>query len=177
MNKILIIICMFLTSTAIASENFRWKMSKDISEETGAKITLKSVDSLNDEQIKGIKNTFNDVKVRFFKYYHVSPTDCSFDPLEIRVVKNSTDLSNERYFPVSSEDRGYRIYGWYFPNSNELYITTPNGWTKWNRWFAHELLHYFFDDCGMADSAMGYKHNHEQIENFLDTYKTIFPSG
>lgn len=182
MNKLWIgLLVLIFSSTAFAYNHpsFNWKMSENI----GNKITLKSTEQLSFFQIQLIKNTFNDVDERFFRYYDVDKITCESGPLDIRVVKDYSILNDKRFFPNLDPDSyaniNERIFGRYFRDENILYIIAPRPHIyDWRRDFAHELVHYFLDDCGRivhGTRIMDNNEEHRFVDKFLDVFKATFP--
>jgi len=184
MKKIVIGIVIMLASLSATVKaydhpKFHWIASKNF----GHGITLKSTEALSFSQIQLLKNTFDDTETRFFPYYNISRDSCEYGPLDIRVVKDYSVLNNKAYFPNLDKESyagpGERIFGRYFRDGNILYIIAPRPYVyDWKHDFAHELLHYFFDDCGRVVNGAKIINNddeHRFVNKFLDVFKLTFP--
>lgn len=183
MNKILFILCMLFSTCAVAANApiFKWQMNANL----GSGITLKSTVPLSQAQINLMKSTFDSAEEKFFEYFDVSRDICQYGPLEIRVMSNYEILNDKKYFPNLDPESYAKsnevIFGRYYRDENILYIIAPHSYIyDWKNNFAHELVHYFLDDCGRVihgEKLLNNKTEHEYVEKFLSTYRAVFPGS
>lgn len=124
---------------------------------------------------KLIRSTYYEAKKSFFEFWGFSRDQCDLDNLYVYIVAEK-DLINPRYFPGEKlAPSGFIIYGRYFREKNKLYIVPPDlSIYYWRKYFAHELAHYFFDDCGIK-----FPNNyveHKFLDKFIKYFKLISDS-
>lgn len=133
---------------------------------------IKSVKRLTDVQMAIIINTLGNIEERFFSYFDIDKKECQLNTVNIIIVRNHYILSDRNFFPnedvySDSKSGGSKIvFGRYFSITNNLYIV-PINLKKyyWRSNFAHELLHYFFDECNVIFNNINIEH--KDIDNFL----------
>lgn len=141
-------------------------------------IDVKSVSKLSKYDIYLMRRTYNITKKLFFLYWY-EENKCQLGQLKIKIVRSHYDLSNHEYFPeeyvyADLPDEGTAIiFGRYFRVTNTLYVVSPNEIKyHWKRDFAHEILHYFFDECGV--SFINNNAEHIKVYEFLNKHKATF---
>jgi hypothetical protein len=140
---------------------------------------IKSTKYLTNFQITIVVNTFEDTEKRFFSYFNIDKKRCRLNIVNIIVVENPHILNNKNIFPnedVYSDNKPGEskiVFGRYFSITNNLYII-PINLKKyyWRSNFAHELLHYFFDECNITFDNINIEHKY--IDNFLIDNQDIF---
>jgi len=135
-------------------------------------ISVQSISPLSSHDLYVMNKTYKLTKQLFFSYWGLQQDQCCFGHLKIKIVRNHFDLSNYKYFPDELEyadppgEGGKIIFGRYFRLANTLYVVRPNEIKYyWKRDFAHEILHYLFDECNMKfynDDA-----EHQKIYEFF----------
>jgi len=121
-----------------------------------------------------INQTFNRAEREFFKFQRISGTQCGFGYLEVRIIREQ-DLDNRKYF-AGEEAFSYDdniVFGRYFKQTNILYVVPPYlGLYYWRKNFAHELMHYFYDDCGIT--FLNIDIEHKAIDQYLKINRRFF---
>ena len=179
MKKVLIILCcLFIPVLGYSRDTYVQKKVWGTEFKIGEMAYIKSAYKLDKKQIKIVEKTFNITKERFFKYYSSIEDICRLDPVNIFIVENEKDLDNTKFFPnesvYSNGLEGNKIvFGRYFVLSNNLYIV-PVLLKEyyWRKNFAHELTHYFFDECGIR-----FKNDDEEhlyVDDFLRDNSDVF---
>ena len=175
MKKILIffISMMFVLTSANASDNFetesntkKWHTTLKLID---INIILKSINYISENEISTFKIIYAEVKTKFFEYIKIDPAVCKNEQLEIRIVTEQI-LDNRKYFPNEDTYAGIDtiIFGRYFQQNNILYIVPMNFERYyWKNNIAHELIHYFRDDCGISTSIYN---EHEFIKKITNKY-------
>jgi hypothetical protein len=184
MKKIFIFFAiMFMSLPSYSSNNFimegkekDWHITLKLINDN---IILKSIAPITEKDISAFKAIYLKVKTKYFEYANINSITCKNKQLEIRIVTEQI-LDNRKYFP--NEDTyatsGTIIFGRYFQYSNILYIVPPD-FEKyyWENNFAHELLHYFRDDCELVRETNNLKEHeiiniseHKIINKFLNKY-------
>ena len=176
MKKIIILAIMLISSIANADDRYEqnaisnWKVSVKFSDS----VIMRSKIALTSKHLLLFKQTLQNVERSFFEYYDMDRSRCKNEQVRIDVI-TEYELSNRMYFPGEDDytDKDGVVLGRYFRHSNSLYIVPP--FTKqyyWRRNIAHEMLHYFYDDC-MVKFGDNDK-EHAEIDRFLNTYNHLF---
>lgn len=170
--KYLVFMFIFIyPNVSLAKDNYFKSMNIRKTEFKINKITtIDSMVILDNNQKQIIKKIFNETKIKFYKYFNISR--CGLGPLKVIIVTSHLELDNRLYFPsenvyADAPGEGNKIiFGRYFRQANTLYIVPPD-FKKyyWKDNFAHEPLHYFFDECKMGNRDVDWEHT--QIEEFL----------
>jgi hypothetical protein len=155
---ILICVVPFITQAShTLPQKVEWKTNKILENE----IILKSTSQLKEWQVKKIYQTYQNIEYLFFNIFE--NISCNkLDNLEIRIVSSDV-LRDRRYFANASP----RNFGRYFATSNTIYVIyevfdCPD-------YLAHELAHYFYDECNIKfkdDIA-----EHIKVYGFQDFYR------
>lgn len=163
-----IILLIGMLGTANAADHFpkgsvEWKTSTRVNRV----IRLKSRWPLDNDQVRLFRSVYRDTKRLFHNHYDGFIRKCDALSVDVMVISR-TDLSNKEYFP--GEDKysipGETVIGRYFRSKNTLYIVYPDK-PIWKRDFAHELLHYFYDDCNAYFPSSTEEHRAiDQVLNF-----------
>lgn len=142
-------------------------------------ISVKSVPQLSKYDLQMMRKTYKLTEKLFFEHWYVKPKQCNLGKLKIKVVRNHFDLSNRTYFPDEAQYASVPgegtsvIFGRYFRLANTLYVVQPDDikyW--WRRDFAHEVLHYLFDECGIKFRNDNVEH--KKVKEFLTEHKASF---
>jgi len=107
-----------------------------------------------------VRNKYMQIKKHFSEFENLG-TCLAHSSLDLRVISLS-EINDPKYFELSSKN-GYEYFGRYFRGVRVLYITKQSIWHDTNE-FAHELAHYFYDQCGK--SFLNDDIEHERIEQF-----------
>lgn len=132
MGKILLLLIMALPISA--TPNFKWQ--------TEYKVTHITIKSIYSDSHPGINKIYKHTKKLFHEFE--KNIHCTERPLEIRVV-SAKIMNNKDVF--KDFRKGGEIFGRYFWRSNLLYITPE--YKKKPDYLAHELVHYFYDECAL----------------------------
>ncbi len=171
MRFILTILFLFLTTNVFASDHYeycagsKWKINEYINEEVLIRVDPGIKFRNPQEKIRFVKKTFNQVKRNFFKFHKIDDSHCESGHLEVRVISKQ-NLNNKIYFAgeyFTGEKVFPQVIGRYFEKTNILYIVQLNEY-YWEEYFAHELAHYFYDDCTNINKE------HKLIDQFLKIY-------
>ena len=183
MRVLLSMLCMLVAFNAYAGDKYEekanpnWKIDRQLTKFDP--VYIKVSDKVKVFSFRKFKTEYNMAMQRLFKFEAANVGQCKIDPLEIRVV-TERDLNNEKFFPYEGSYTFTRnngkttfIIGRYFPLSNTLYIVphVPNDgseWVNWEAYFAHEVAHYFYDDCEMT--FPGDPDAHNRIDKFTRKY-------
>lgn len=107
---------------------------------------------------------YKDIKKQFllFENSKCIPTNT----LNMFVISEK-EINDIRYFVQARP--GHIIFGRYYKPNNELYITPE--FFKVPKYFAHELAHYFYDECGFIfkNNVAEEKRTYE-FQNFYGEY-------
>jgi len=181
MRFVLTILLLFLSTNVFASDFYEynvgseWKVNEYINKHVLIKVAPKIKFKNTLEKMQLINQTFNYVEREFFKFQRISSMQCEFGNLEVRIISEH-DLSNNEYFPSEyfvSKDGDFIIIGRYFEKTNILYVVPPYlGLYYWRKNFAHELMHYFYDDCGIT--FLNIDIEHKVIDQFLKINRRFF---
>jgi hypothetical protein len=139
------------------SPKVEWRTDKVI----GTDITLKSTLQLKDWRVKKIKQIYQNAEYLFFNEFENTVCD-ELGSLDIRII-SAAMLRDKEYFYLATPTN----FGRYFTISNTVYVihevfSRPD-------YLAHELAHYFYDECGIEfknDDA-----EHVKVYKFQDLYK------
>lgn len=183
MHKLIfIILALIIPCVVFAGDNYRnrktnavWKTEFTIN----THVNIKSVNLLGAKHVSLIYKTYELTENKFLKFWRLKHNECKFGPLEVRIVKNHQELDNRTYFPGEDEyadlpgEGTEIIYGRYFRLTNRLYMVPPYvSKYYWRKNFAHELVHYFFDECGIK--FVNDTEEHKEINRFILRYKRFF---
>ena len=142
-------------------------------------VNVKSANRLGAKHIRLVRETYELAETKFLKFWLLEHDECKFIPLEVRIVESEEELNSRLYFPGEDvyadkpEEGTEIIFGRYYKLTNKLYIVPPyTSQYYWRKNFAHETIHYFFDECGIKFFS-GEK-EHKVIERFLLKYKRFF---
>ena len=174
----LIILSLFISSTAYTADFFpRTETAWGDTAKVNNIIEIKSVYRIDNKDLKIIKRVFNITSNAFRQYYKVNINECDLEPLNMFILKSYKELDNKDYFPGEDEytnpNSQVVMFGRFFRSTNNLYVMPVN--TRdfyWERSFAHELLHYFYDECGMK--FFNDINEHAEIDRFLKSYKVLY---
>lgn len=137
-----------------------WKIDKTLDTVNGG-IKLKSSLPLKNWKIEKIRQIYFSAEYLFF--HEFENIEClDLGPLEIRIV-SANILRDKKYFEYAEP----RNFGRYFESSNTIYII--NEVFEHPEYLAHELAHYFYDECGIKfinDDA-----EHVKVYRFQDLYE------
>lgn len=161
--KVLFFICIFfLTPFLYAADlyekvkNPSWNIEK-----IDNKTILKCSKKITKDFIKNVKNIITITKDSFVKFEGVSK--CSNKKLTIMFVTEE-DLNNILYFTDIEVDK--RTRGLYYKHNNYLYVAYQFSHLEQNETLAHELLHYFYDECEIR--KMNIEKEHIRIGKILN---------
>ena len=163
----LLIILMPISSLAMdrfeENANPIWMTSVNLKDN----VKLQSQIIFSESKIKFISEIFDLTKDHFFQFTEIDNKSCYNGKLIINIITEG-DLDSRVYFPYEYDysDGKLFVLGRYFRHSNVLYIVPPNlNIYYWRKTFAHELMHYFYDDCGIIFRNDDLEH--KQIEKFM----------
>lgn len=172
--------CFMLPGVSQAKDRYyksgvTWQTSFTI----GDNVTVRSAFQLDSREVQIINTVYKRTRKKFFRSWGIKPTQCRLGHLNVRIVRDHFDLDNREFFP---EEPVYAdlpwegteiIFGRYYRKANTIYIV-PLKLKKyyWRKNFAHELLHYFFDECGVRFSNID--EEHIIIDDFLFKYRKYF---
>lgn len=176
---IIVLLGLLISSVGYARDAYTPGKTWETIFKIGSEARITSAKKLTKTQIRIVRQTFNNTKTRFFKYYSVSEEMCRLDPVNIIIVKNYHELDDRRKFPQESvysdkPGEGNKIvFGRYFTITNNLYIVPVNlEKYYWRRNLAHELTHYFFDECDVEFNDID--EEHEYMYDFLRSNRDVF---
>jgi len=135
-------------------------------------VVVKSIDTLTRKQIKLIRDVYDTAVEKFYTHYGVGK--CKVAKLDVRVIYEE-ELNSEIFFPneYHSTESGKFIFGRFYRDSNVLYIIhMEQAEYHWKKYFAHELLHYFYNECNIK--FRNNKDEHKEMEKFLYKYGNLF---
>ena len=161
MRSIIISLIMIASSICYASHT----LLIDIPWESNVKIqnmTIKSMFFLRSQKIRQISLIYSYSKHMFFNEFESMCDERNFADLEIRIIRPDI-LRNTDYFPTANR----LDFGRYFSSSNILYII-PDMFNK-PEYLAHELAHYFYDECKIK--FLNDKEEHKKVNKFERLYK------
>lgn len=178
---LLVLALMMMVPTSVNARDEYYKSGVTWNQQITVKpnIDIQSVPLLSKSDIRTMHRTYKLTKKLFFRYWLVEPNQCSLGRLKIKVVRNHFDLSNRTYFPGEAQyadppgEGTAVIFGRYFRKANTLYVVQPDEIKYyWKRDFAHEVLHYLFDECEMKFSSDNMEH--QRVHEFLQEHKSTF---
>ena len=126
-------------------------------------ITIKSDSLLHNKKIQQIESIVGGAKDLFFNEFRGVP-ECNKDNLgrlEIRIINKKTLRNKDYFFKAQSTN-----FGRYFPQYNTLYVIPETLYHP--EYLAHELAHYFYDECGITFSSE--VEEHRRVYKFEDFY-------
>jgi hypothetical protein len=135
-----------------------WKTDKIV-----GKIKVKSTIKMKNWKTKRVEKIYYNAKSMFFNNFeNISCDPNKLGQLEIRII-SADMLRDKRYFHLATP----RNFGRYFPSSNTIYII----YDVFNHpeYLAHELAHYFYDECGVKFKNISAEH--VRVYKFQDFYK------
>jgi len=176
MRFILVLMCMMIPTSIFAKDKYVENARPDWNTDTTINkvVKVKSQISLTKKQIELIRKTYRNAESKFFEYWKIDRRECSSDVVEVRII-TEYELDNRTYFPGEDDytDASGTVIGRYFRHSNVLYIVPPYpAKYYWRKDFAHELAHYFYDDCGIK--FLSDYNEHIAIREFLNKHKRLF---
>lgn len=130
--------------------------------------TVKSVYRLTDQDLRFVEGAYDRIQESFFVLQSASPTQCKQSRVRILIVSEES-LDSRMCFP-DEDDYAYKneiVFGRYFKRESTLYIVVPNLYLHplWKSYFAHELAHHLFYDCGQT--FVSSQEEHLYVNNFL----------
>ena len=127
-------------------------------------IIMKSTLNIGRKKMRKTASLYKDINKQFnsFENKNCQPRGT----LNIFII-NEKDINNSRYFEKGSSGPDKIIFGRYFKTNNSLYITPE--FFRVPEYFAHELAHYFYDECGFAfGSDMAEEKQAYKFQNFYE---------
>jgi len=134
-----------------------WKTATYVSNHIRLKSTLK----LERPQVKKIKNILGHINYLFFNEFEPDLRCADMGQMEIRIIRLST-LTNKKYFVAARATN----FGRYFSITNTLYIVPDM--LKNPEWLAHEMAHYYYDECRVKFKDA--RNEHLKVYKFQDLY-------
>lgn len=176
MKNILFVLLLLISFPAQAYDayqlrcNSNWQTITDIDNEP-----VQSIYMLSDKELRLMTNAYEHVQKSFFAFYAISAAQCRQNQVRILIV-NQDALDSRICFPDEYDyaRKGEILFGRYFKTENALYIVSPNlkAYPRWKDYFAHELAHHFFNDCGWKFESDYVEHLY--VEKFLSQCRTTF---
>ena len=135
-----------------------WKTDEKIEN-----IRIRSSLVLNKQKVEKIEKIyFNSRNIFFNDFEDTTCNPNSLGRLEIKII-SAEMLRDRRYFRLATS----RNFGRYFSISNTIYII--HGVFSHPEYLAHELAHYFYDECGIKFKNIDAEH--VRVYKFQDLYK------
>lgn len=127
-------------SLALPPPAVDWKVQRK-----AGHITVRTVnETLNRKYVAQVKRIYSQAYELFNKYEKIGLNNCSLGPLTVNII--SSDEMNDR-IKFRDNTSSSEVFGRYFWKHNYLYITPET--FKRNEFLVHELVHYFYDECGI----------------------------
>lgn len=127
-------------------------------------IIIKSTFKVSRKKIGKTINIYVNTRKQFnlFEGYNCKPSEI----LNVFIISEKA-INNFKYFEKGSSGPNKIIFGRYFKEDNYLYITPE--FFRVPEFFAHELAHYFYDECGFTfENDMAEEKRTYEFQNFYE---------
>lgn len=161
---LLLSLLMFPISVNAADNYFKNDWHTEV--QLTSNIEVKSKFAISEAELKKIHIAFINTKNKFESFMNMNLQKCEMEKVKIRII-GLDDLSNQKYFPnereysdpPDSKGLGMFVLGRYFKYNNHLYLAPEHNHVFWRVNVAHELAHYFFDECNVHFASSDEEHN------------------
>lgn len=130
-------------------------------------IEIQSIYKLNESKTTNVINTYEKASHLFFNEFEKDAPTCMLSDLNIKIVSPSILNDRKRFNDYISQRE---VFGRYYWKYNALYITEEA--FEHPEYLAHELAHYFYDECGMYRGTEEEEQNAYKFQGlYLKTYR------
>ena len=127
-------------------------------------VIIKSPLKVSDRKISKTMNFYINIRNQFDLFEDVKCRPHGI--LNIFIISEKA-INNSIYFEKGSSSPDKVIFGRYFKEVNDLYITPE--FFRVPEFFAHELAHYFYDACGFTfENDMAEEKRTYKFQNFYE---------
>lgn len=130
-------------------------------------IEIQSIYDINNKKLHNIQLIYSKSAILFFNKFEKEISECKPGQLNIKIVSPSI-LNDRKKFNDYTSQR--EVFGRYYWKYNILYITEEA--FEHPEYLAHELAHYFYDECGIYRGTEEEEKNAYKFQGlYLKTYR------
>jgi hypothetical protein len=143
--------------------NSKWQTIASVRENT-----VESSYLLTTQDLRLVTETYDQARKSFSEIESISMDRCKQTQVRILIV-SEVALNSRLCFPNENDyaERGEILFGRCFREENTIVIVRPGlvEYPKWRSYFAHELAHQFFYDCGRVFNSD--QEEHRYVNDYL----------